>query len=146
MTTTNNIDNDNDVVEIVPAKYQSASLRFREVWMEYVDKEEEAKYEIVNMIKILQAEGFTRTRAIERIVEDHKDLKGFSRRTIYRELPGEMKQINSLRDLKQINNDTEEQTYQQDAYKDLDVPNGTNEIINTTSKTFEVKNTQIDDE
>jgi hypothetical protein len=77
--------------EIIPAKYQEASIRFREVWLDYVDKEEQAKYEIVNMIKILEAEGFTRTRAIEKIVEDHNDLKGFSKRTIYREIPEEMK-------------------------------------------------------
>jgi hypothetical protein len=49
------------------------------------------------MIKILQAEGFSRTRAVEKIVEDHKDLRGFSRRTIYNELPDEMKQPNSMR-------------------------------------------------
>lgn len=40
--------------EIVPVEYKQASSRFRNIWMEYVDKEEQAKYEIVNMVKILE--------------------------------------------------------------------------------------------
>lgn len=29
------------------------------------------------MVKILEAEGYSRTNAIQKIVNDHKDLKGF---------------------------------------------------------------------
>ena len=75
----------------VPAEYIEASLRFRWAWIEYKDKEEEVKGEIVCMVKILEDEGYSRTKAIQKIVEDHKDLKGFSRATIYRELPNNIK-------------------------------------------------------
>ncbi|HEX2406957.1 MAG TPA: hypothetical protein VHJ38_07085 [Nitrososphaeraceae archaeon] len=40
-----------------PSRYQEASIRFREAWLEYVDKEELVKFEIVNMVKILEKEG-----------------------------------------------------------------------------------------
>jgi hypothetical protein len=53
---------------IPPKKYQEASIRFREAWREYLDKEGLVKYEIVNMVKILEAEGYNRTKAIEKIV------------------------------------------------------------------------------
>jgi hypothetical protein len=80
--------NNND---IIPARYQESSIRFREAWLEYVDKEELVKFEVVNMIKILEAEGYSRTDAVQKIVNDHNDLKGFSSRTIYRQLPEDMK-------------------------------------------------------
>jgi hypothetical protein len=111
----------------IPAKYQEASKRFREVWLEYVDKEELVKFEIVNMVKILEAEGYSRTKAIEKIVEDHNDLRGFSRRTIYNRLPDEMKQSNSLRELKPPE-------YEDVTNIPLDVQNCTYESINTPLK------------
>jgi hypothetical protein len=43
------------------------------------------------MIQILESYGYTRTQAIEKIKSDHQHLKGFSRATIYRELPDNMK-------------------------------------------------------
>lgn len=119
------MNNNNNI--IVPAKYQEASIRFREAWLEYIDKEELVKFEAVNMIKILEKVGYSRTAAINKVVDDHKDLKGFSRRNIYRELPDEMKQDNSLRDLKSLREDHEVTN------KPLDVPFGTNESINITT-------------
>ena len=74
-----------------PSRYQEASIRFREAWLEYVDKEELVKFEIVNMVKILEKEGYSRTEAIQKIKADHNDLRGFSKATIYRQLPDEMK-------------------------------------------------------
>ena len=71
----------------VPADYQEASQRFRWAWIEYKDKEKEVKGEIIFMVKILEDEGYNRTKAIQKIIEDHKDLEGFSKATIYRELP-----------------------------------------------------------
>jgi hypothetical protein len=47
--------------------------------------EKDVKDEIVCMLKILEDEGYSRTKAIQKIVDDHIDLKGFSRRTIYRD-------------------------------------------------------------
>ena len=49
------------------------------------------KSEFINMINILESNGYTRTKAINKIVSDHKHLKGFSRMTIYRKLPDDMK-------------------------------------------------------
>jgi|SRR5215204_3603681 len=80
--------------ELLPTtskEYLLVSLELKDVWSEYINREEEIKNIIVTMIKILEDEGYSRTKAIQKIVEDHKDLKGFSRRTIYRELPDEMK-------------------------------------------------------
>jgi hypothetical protein len=81
----------NKVLPIPLEEYQEASQRFSIIWKEYVDREEEAKTEIVNMVKILESNGYTRTKAIAKIISDHKHLKGFSRATIYRELPDNMK-------------------------------------------------------
>jgi hypothetical protein len=40
--------------DIIPsAKYQEASIRFREAWMDFLDRETLVKYEIVNMVKVL---------------------------------------------------------------------------------------------
>ena len=50
----------------VPAEYIEASLRFRWAWIEYKDKEEEVKDEIVCMVKILEDEGYSRTKAIQK--------------------------------------------------------------------------------
>ncbi|MGI9012604.1 MAG: hypothetical protein ACR2F1_15650 [Nitrososphaeraceae archaeon] len=102
---------------IPPIKYHEASIRFREAWLEYLDKEGLVKYEIVNMVKILEVEGYNRTKAIQKIVDDHKDLRGFSRATIYRELPDEMKNHSlgkpniSFEILGQPNNTTEHVNY-----------------------------------
>jgi hypothetical protein len=125
-----------------PREYKESSIRFRELWVDYVDKKDKVDFEVVNMLSILESNGYSRTHAIEKIVEDHNDLKGFSRRTIYRELPDEMKQDNSLRDLKQYRNDDEQEV----TNKPLDVPNDTYETINTTTKTlptaYEVKDAE----
>jgi hypothetical protein len=56
--------------EIVPSYYQETSLRFRKLWEEYIDREERAKYAIINIVKILEIEGYSRTKAIEKIVND----------------------------------------------------------------------------
>lgn len=73
------------------SRYQEASIRFREEWLEYVNREDRVKFEIINMVTILEQEGYNRTQAVKKIINDHKDLKGFSRATIYRELPEDMK-------------------------------------------------------
>lgn len=126
---------------VIPARYQESSIRFREAWLEYIDKEELVKFEIVNMVKILESDGYSRTHAIQKIVEDHNDLKGFSRRTIYRELPDEMKQDHSLRDLKQYQQQDENENDEDVINKPLDVPNDTNESINIPTA-YEVKNAE----
>ena len=64
------------------------------------------------MINILESNGYTRTKAIDKIVSDHKHLKGFSRMTIYRKLPDDMKRkyesnnIIMLPDSSDVSNDT----------------------------------------
>jgi hypothetical protein len=103
----------------VPAEYEQASQRFSIIWNDYVQREEDAKSEFINMVKILESNGYTRTKAIGKIVSDHKHLKGFSRMTIYRSLPDNMKRkyessnIIMLPDNSDVSNDTFEQTSQQ---------------------------------
>jgi hypothetical protein len=80
----------NDLLS-VPTEYHQSSQRFCSMWKELVDKGQEAGDEIVNMIRILQLNGYSRTKAIEKIVLDHSHLNGFSRMTIYRKLPDNMK-------------------------------------------------------
>jgi hypothetical protein len=75
----------------VPTEYHQSSQRFCSMWKELVDKGQEAGDEIVNMVRILQSNGYSRTKAIEKIVLDHSHLNGFSRMTIYRKLPDNMK-------------------------------------------------------
>ena len=56
------------------------------MWEQLVDKGKEAGYEIVNMVRILESNGYSRTKTIEKIIVDHTHLKGFSRMTIYGKL------------------------------------------------------------
>ena len=96
----------------IPAEYLQSSKRFRIVWNDYINREESAKSEIINMIKILELNGYTRTQAIDKIIRDHQHLKGFSRITIYRKLPDDMKRkyessnIIMLPDYSDVSNDT----------------------------------------
>ena len=80
----------NEIVVSSP-KYQQASIKFRAAWLEYMDHEERVKYEVVNLVTILEKDGMTRMKALQKIVNDHKDLEGFSQKTIYRQLPEDMK-------------------------------------------------------
>jgi hypothetical protein len=50
-----------------PTEYREASLNFRMIWLEYLDREKEAKDEIIFMFKILVDEGYSRTEAIQKI-------------------------------------------------------------------------------
>ena len=76
---------------IVSNRYNEASIKFRAAWLEYMDHEERVKYEVMNLVTILEKDGIPRMKAIQKIINDHKDLKGFSKATIYRELPEDMK-------------------------------------------------------
>lgn len=75
----------------IPQDYEQSSKYFRSYWTDIQDTAELAKKEMVNMVTALEKAGFTRTQAIQKIVDDHKDLNGFSRRTIYRQLPDNQK-------------------------------------------------------
>jgi hypothetical protein len=78
--------------ELVPSTlYQEASNRFREAWLQFVNNEALVKFEAVNMVKILEKDGYSRKDAVKKVITDHSDLKGFSRATIYRQLPDDMK-------------------------------------------------------
>jgi hypothetical protein len=116
----------------VSAEYQETSLRFRHLWLEFLHKGEEVKDEIVNMVKILEDEGFSRTEAIQKIVDDHKDLKGFSRATIYRELPNEMKN-NYISGAKQLSNtgNISFETFEKSQEKDENIVNITTSQYDT---------------
>jgi hypothetical protein len=107
-------------------------MRFRDVWNEYQEKEGIVKFEIVNMVKILEKEGLNRTEAIQKIINDHSDLKGFSRRTIYRDLPGDMKKTDPRKELRELGQQAEQEEGNEDVYKDSDVPNDTTEQLNKT--------------
>lgn len=84
----------NEIV-VSSMEYQEASNRFRLMWTEYNLAEENVKTEIITMVKALEKDdGMTRTQALQKIADDHRDLKGFSRRTIYRQIPQDMKSQN----------------------------------------------------
>lgn len=81
----------NEIV-VSSTKYQEASDKFRMLWTEYQEVEGEIKNQIITMVKTLEKDdGMTRTQALQKIADDHKDLKGFSTRTIYRQIPQDMK-------------------------------------------------------
>ena len=92
-TTTNNTDTNNkkELELVLPIQYLESSQRLKWILQDIDESEEQAKHEILYMLETLESYGYSRTRAIEQIENDHKHLKGFSRRTIYRELPDEMK-------------------------------------------------------
>jgi hypothetical protein len=100
-------------------EYQQSSERFCSMWEQLVDKGKEAGYEIVNMVRILESNGYSRTKTIEKIILDHTHLKGFSRMTIYGKLlDNDMNQeyddsINMLHKNSDISNKTVEQESQQ---------------------------------
>jgi hypothetical protein len=99
-------------------EYQQSSQRFCSMWEQLVNKGKEVGYEIVNMIRILESNGYSRTKTIEKIVSDHTHLKGFSRMTIYGKLLDNMNHeyddaINMLPDNSDISNKTFEQESQQ---------------------------------
>ncbi|MDR4512596.1 MAG: hypothetical protein MRJ93_12930 [Nitrososphaeraceae archaeon] len=75
-------------------EFKRLSLEFIDTWYDYKHSEDHAKYLIVQMVVLLEKNGYTRTEAIQQIVETHKHLRGFSTTTIYRELPDEMKNKN----------------------------------------------------
>jgi len=121
----------------VPAEYQRSSQRFCIMWEELVDRGEKAGFEIANMVRILESNGYSRTKAIEKIILDHSHLKGFSRMTIYRKLPDNMKRkyddstTNMLPNNSDVSNDTFEKL------QEIDV----NDIISTTND--EAKNPDV---
>ncbi len=122
----------------VSAEYQQSSQRFCIMWEELVDRGEKAGFEIVNMIRVLESNGYSRTKAIEKIILDHSHLKGFSRMTIYRKLPDNMKRkyddstTNMLPTNSEVSNDTFEQESQQQ--QPIDV----NDIISTINDDVEI--------
>jgi len=86
--------NDNNKIQVLPIpikEYHQASQRFSIIWNEYVKREEEVKTEVVNMVKFLESNGYSRTKEVAKIISDHNHLKGFSKATIYREFPVCMK-------------------------------------------------------
>ena len=116
----------------VPVEYQQSSQRFCIMWEELVDRGEKAGFEIVNMVRILESNGYNRTKAIEKIILDHSHLKGFSRMTIYRKLPDNMKHkyddsTNMLPNNSDVSNDTFELESQQ---QPIDVNDMISTIIN----------------
>ena len=124
----------------VSAEYQQSSQRFCIMWEELVDRGEKAGFEIVNMIRVLESNGYSRTKAIEKIILDHSHLKGFSRMTIYRKLPDNMKRkyddstTNMLPTNSEVSNDTFEQESQRQQQQPLDV----NDIISTINDDVEI--------
>jgi len=116
--------NKNEIV--VSSRYNEASIKFRMAWAEYMNHEERVKYEIVNMVTILESDGMPRMKAIRKIINDHKDLPGFSKNSIYRGLPDDMKQTDSRRELQKL---------QEVTNKRSDFPSGKYESINNTDET-----------
>ena len=122
----------------VSAEYQQSSQRFCIMWEELVDRGKKAGFEIVNMIRVLESNGYSRTKAIEKIILNHSHLKGFSRMTIYRKLPDNMNRkyddstTTMLTTNSEVSNDTFEQESQQQ--QPIDV----NDIVSTINDDVEI--------
>lgn len=132
----------NNKTEIVVSNdYAVASSRFRTAWDEYLDKEDHVKYEVVEMVTILEKDGFSRTKAIQKIMEDHKDLKGFSRATIYRELPKEVKQnyTSSPKKLRNTENVSNETFQESQGLKELREAKG---VLEQSAKKVDIRKTE----
>ena len=116
----------------VPAEYQQSSQRFCIMWEELVDREEKAGYEIVSMVRILESNGYSRTKAIEKIILDHSHLKGFSRMTIYRKLSDNMKRKydDSTTNILPNNSDVSFDTFESESQQQ---PIDVNDMISTTT-------------
>jgi hypothetical protein len=92
MMSNNNNNNNNNTAELaIPQDYEQSSKYFRHYWNDIAETTDLAKKEMINMVTALEKAGFSRTQAIQKIIDDHKDLNGFSRRTIYRQLPDNQK-------------------------------------------------------
>lgn len=52
---------------LIPLDYEHLSIDLREIWEEYKDVEDKVKSVIVQMVTILENNGFSRTEAIEKI-------------------------------------------------------------------------------
>ena len=86
----------------IPQDYEQSSKYFRHYWNDIQETEDLAKKEVVNMIVALEKAGYKREESIQKIIEDHKDLKGFARATIYRALPDNMKDANRGKPKKEL--------------------------------------------
>ena len=110
-TTTPNNNNKKELELVLPIQYLESSQRLKWILQDIDESEEQAKHEILYMLETLESYGYSRTRAIEQIENDHKHLKGFSRRTIYRALPDEIKNkyisgVKQLNNTENVSNDT----------------------------------------
>ena len=129
----------------VPAEYQQSSQRLCTIWEGLVDRWEKAGFEIVNMVRILESNGYSRSKAIEKIILDHSHLKGFSRMTIYRKLPDEMKRkyfdtpTNMLPNNSDVSNDTFENLQEIDG---KDAIFSTNGDVNNSNEHLDIKTLQ----
>jgi hypothetical protein len=73
------------------SKYEQASNRFRSVYSKWREYEDWTKNEFDTMFRILLDAGLSKMNAIKKIVDDHRDLKGFSQASIYRRLDPQLK-------------------------------------------------------
>ena len=109
------------------------------MWEELVDRGEKAGFEIVNMIRVLESNGYSRTKAIEKIILDHSHLKGFSRMTIYRKLPDNMnrKYDDSTTTMLPTNSEVSNDTFEQESQQQQQ-PIDVNDIISTINDDVEI--------
>ena len=123
----------------VSAEYQQSSQRFCIMWEELVDRGEKAGFEIVNMIRVLESNGYSRTKAIEKIILDHSHLKGFSRMTIYRKLPDNMnrKYDDSTTTMLPTNSEVSNDTFEQESQQQQQ-PIDVNDIVSTINDDVEI--------
>ena len=123
----------------VSAEYQQSSQRFCIMWKDLVDRVEKVGNEIANMVRILESNGYSRTKAIEKIILDHSHLKGFSRMTIYRNLPDNMKRKydDSITNMLPTNSDVSNDTFEQESPQQQQ-PIDVKDIISTINDDVEI--------
>lgn len=121
--------------------YKIASSKLREKWNAWYDDTINIDMYIQTMLNDLENQEYSRSDAINIIVEDHKDLKGFSRAHIYRSLPKESKRkYNTEYNMLPNNTDVSNETF-----GDLQQNTKNNENITTDNVNIPPKQENIVD-
>ena len=84
----------------IPDEYKEKSRQIEQLWEVFLETGENLDRVVIEMRTILIDVGMGATEAMNKIVQDHKHLKGFSRATLYRMLPAEEKRHKEPHDSK----------------------------------------------
>ena len=75
----------------IPEEYKEKSRQIEMLWEVFLETGENLDRVVLETRNFLEELGFSRTDAMNKIAQDHKHLKGFSLKSLYRMLPAEEK-------------------------------------------------------